>query len=357
MTDNRHNEIMAREGKYLYGFIRADGQRNFGPIGIDGGEVYTFPFKKIASVISHLPYMAFDTLPKDTLLKYLTVYQSVLENVLKTHEIIPIKFGTLLDGDWPLQNALEKGYDRILTGLGRMEKRIEIDIVALWTDLDAVLAEIGEEKEIKELKKAASLMSQDERFDLRVKVGKQVKALLDQRTELCKNEIMDAILPYAEAEHLNSLMDDSMILNVALLIQKDQTSALESRVAHLDRQYEDRVNFRIIGPLPPYSFQTLEIKRIDYVRLDEARKALELGTETTVPEIRDAYWRLIKKYHPDKFLGDAKAPEHFERINEAYRLVSDYCKGNACSFRERDAREWMMVQPVEILPKPLTDNR
>jgi hypothetical protein len=338
---------MSTHGTYLYGFIGADRLQSFGPIGIEGVEVSAVPYRDVAAVISALPPMAFDAMPKETLLRYLTVYQSVLETVLKTQQIIPVKFGTVLEGGASIQIALEQGYDQVLAALREMENRIELDIVALWPDLGPVLAEIGEAEEIKAQKKDASPTSEAERFDLRVKVGRRVKALLDQKREAYRHEIMDAILPQTEAHHVHPLMDDSMIMNVAALVRKDHAVSLEARIAQLDQQYEDRINFRIIGPLPPYSFRTLEIRHVDYVLLNGARKTLELEERTTIAAIRDAYWKLTKKFHPDRCPGDANGHKHFEKINAAYKLVNDYCAENGCSFREQDVRKWMRVQPVE----------
>ena len=40
-------------------------------------------------------------------------------------------------------------------------------------------------------------------------------------------------------------------------------------------------------------------------------------------DIRSAYRRLARKYHPDVNSGDAEAGERFKRINEAYQVLSD----------------------------------
>ena len=50
---------------------------------------------------------------------------------------------------------------------------------------------------------------------------------------------------------------------------------------------------------------------------------LGLGRESTVAEIRRAYRRLARKYHPEINPGDRAAQVFFERVAEAYETLSD----------------------------------
>ena len=50
---------------------------------------------------------------------------------------------------------------------------------------------------------------------------------------------------------------------------------------------------------------------------------LGLGREATVPEIRRAYRRLARKYHPDINPGDRAAEAFFESVLEAYETLND----------------------------------
>ncbi|MCG7852441.1 MAG: GvpL/GvpF family gas vesicle protein [Methanosarcinaceae archaeon] len=338
---------MTADGRYVYGLINGGRHQVLGPIGIEGREVYTFPLQDIAAVVSHLPYIRFDSQPKETLLRNLTTYQSVIEEVMKHQNIIPIKFGTVVEGDDAIRQILEKGYDQIHVNLRDMENKIELDVVALWADLDAVLKEIGEDEEIKELKGKAAPKPGNEVFEIKIEVGKRVKELLDEKRETYRAEMLDGLVETAEENRFHELMDDSMIMSVAFLIQKGKEHTLERQISQLDKIYQDKINFRIIGPLPPYSFRMFEIKRVDYAEIDETRRTLELGEEATIQEIREAYWQLTKKFHPDKFPGDLEAQKRFEKINKAYKLVNDYCKEVSCSFRESDVKNWLTVRPLE----------
>ena len=52
-------------------------------------------------------------------------------------------------------------------------------------------------------------------------------------------------------------------------------------------------------------------------------KILGVSRNASQEEIRDAFRKLARKYHPDKNKGDASAEEKFKEINEANQVLSD----------------------------------
>ena len=52
-------------------------------------------------------------------------------------------------------------------------------------------------------------------------------------------------------------------------------------------------------------------------------KILEINKNATVDEIKKAYRKLAKKWHPDKNMNNPKAEEKFKEIQEAYDILSD----------------------------------
>ena len=50
---------------------------------------------------------------------------------------------------------------------------------------------------------------------------------------------------------------------------------------------------------------------------------LGLSKNATADEIKKAYRRLAKKYHPDKNKGDKEAEKRFKEVNEAYEVLSN----------------------------------
>src|SRR3989304_3415678 len=67
-------------------------------------------------------------------------------------------------------------------------------------------------------------------------------------------------------------------------------------------------------PIAPYN--TVAMARNFYDVLGVSRSASD-------KEVRQAFRRLARKYHPDVNPGDAQAEERFKEINRAYEVLSD----------------------------------
>ena len=74
----------------------------------------------------------------------LVSHQTVIEKIMKEYTIIPFKFGTLLENDDEIRKVLESGYSEFKNRLEEVDKKIELDVVALWSDLNSVIKKIGE---------------------------------------------------------------------------------------------------------------------------------------------------------------------------------------------------------------------
>ena len=74
-------------------------------------------------------------------------------------------------------------------------------------------------------------------------------------------------------------MNDRVVVNVALLVDEAGGEALERRLELLDKKFEGHPLFCCVGPLPLYSFATVEARVPTFEALAEARD--QLGVEET----------------------------------------------------------------------------
>ena len=52
-------------------------------------------------------------------------------------------------------------------------------------------------------------------------------------------------------------------------------------------------------------------------------KTLGVGRDVSADDLKKAFRKLARKYHPDINPGDAEAESKFKEINEAYEVLSD----------------------------------
>ena len=83
---------------------------------------------------------------------------------------------------------------------------------------------------------------------------------------------------------------------------------------------------KIVGYLYINQYDFESIKAMFYKSTDSAYKILEIETSATDSELKKAYRKMVKKYHPDKLtgLGDEHllgAKEKFQNIQAAYEAI------------------------------------
>ena len=78
--------------------------------------------------------------------------------------------------------------------------------------------------------------------------------------------------------------------------------------------------------------------------LDRARRLFGLGERATLKEIKARHHELVKAHHPDH--RNREDDPLIRRINEAYQVLSGYCRNYAFSFSRQ---EFFEQEPEERL--------
>lgn len=281
---------------YVYGVVdtAADQEVCRGVATPDGaGPVRIMAQDGIGCVIS--PYRGGDlrTVSRETLVRCLFAHQQVIERVMQEHTVLPVKFGTTLDSPEDVMALLAQAGRDLRKALDLMRGKVEVEVAATW-NLKEVLQEVGQEGEVVRAREAIAA-SGTPTLDDKVRLGQVVKACLDRRRDACRERMLEVLRPLAVDVAPNALVAEEMVMNVAFLVEQARQQEFDEQVRVLDSLFGSRFTFRVIGPLPPYSFSTVQVTRVSEEQVEQARQELELPAVFMEAEVRRAYRRLAAR--------------------------------------------------------------
>ncbi len=338
---------MSETGKYIYGIIDSGEEESFG---LDDTVVfedtpsahivensgpsrlaYAIPYEDVAAVVSDSEIVDYSHMPKDALAKLLVRHQQVVEKVMARHTIIPMRLATFAGDDDEVREILAKGYKTIKDILGRSKGCIEIDVVATLNDLNSFIREeVSMEEEIKQFKELLLGKTNGITADDQMRIGVLIKKHLDKSKAQYAEQIQTALSEIAQDLKPHDLMDDTMLLNTAFLMAESRQEDFERKLDQINDEFAEKLNFRCVGPLPPYSFHVLEVKKPRFEEVDWARKKLGLTEDfVTATQIKKARHRVALNCHPDKNPGTPDIEKKFDDMTRAYKILLDYYRASS----------------------------
>ncbi|MBU0510464.1 MAG: GvpL/GvpF family gas vesicle protein, partial [Chloroflexi bacterium] len=248
-------------GTYVYAIIPSSQEGFFDVAGEDEDnyEVYTIPHNNLAAVVSASPLADYKGLKRDEAAQYLVAHQRVVETVMQDFTLLPVKFGTVLPNEAQVHRLLEQGESLFLPTLEKFTGLVQMEVVVLW-ELQDIFQEIAQEEHIVKIKSQIAGCPPEETIAERMIVGQLVQTSLERRRIALQNRLFSALREVALNVIINPLMDDSMVANVALLVDEAGREMLDERLDLLDEEFEGRLHFRCVGPLSPFSFATVEVQ-------------------------------------------------------------------------------------------------
>jgi hypothetical protein len=315
---------MSTKGIYIYGivpsFYSTDMFRS-----LENTGVYPITFQNISAIVSESSSGQLDSLDRESLGRLLVHHQQTIE-ALQSKEFamfIPMRLGTIVKTKDDVVKILQNGHELIVETLKKIEYMTEIDLVVTWADFSKTLKDISEHQDILETKRQLMESDLPPTQSDQLRIGMMIKEKIVKRNQDVESTIISAFSTVSQGIKMHEVMNDQMITNSAILIKRSDNTQFENIIDQLDEEFEGLLNFKLIGPLPCYSFYTIEIKELNPENVELAKLELALKDETMESDIKKAYLEKAKLFHPDT-LHENGNEENFNRINKAYHTLLDY---------------------------------
>jgi len=315
---------MLNKGIYIYGIVPNIYSKEIDR-SIHNSGAYTIPFHDLSAVVSNLESLPFNLSDRESLGYLLSHHQKTIETIMAKgfNMILPMKFKTIVSDEGDVFSILSKGHDLITSALKNIENLTEVDLAVTWADFGGILNEVANHPEIVAMKNNI-LKDIDKATQIdQVKIGMLIHEKLNENNKRVGMTVLETLSPICLNIKNHDVMNDQMITNSAFLINRDNKEQFERTVEQLDADFKDLLNFKLVGPLPCYSFYTVEVTSLNPEQVVQAKNGLGLRDETTVSEIKKAYLEKAKLFHPDNGAENVDS-ENFNRIQNAFQTLLDY---------------------------------
>ena len=315
---------MQPNGIYIYGVVpNFYGTEMFRSLEKSG--VYAIPFQNISAIVSNRENSYVDFADRETLGRLLVQHQQTIEGLVAIgfNMFIPMQLGTIAKSKAEVFKILSNGHELIIETMNKIEHLTEIDLAATWADLSDTISEVVKNPDILAMK--IDMLSNSDGISQvdQVKIGMLIEEKLKEKNNKVELDILGALSAFSLDIKMHEVMDNQMICNSAFLLNRSKKEKFEAVIYQLDEVYNGKLNFKMVGPLPCYSFYTLEVRELSMEKVAVAKKELGLGRETSESEIKRAYQEKAKEFHPDISHGN-ETKDNFNRIKNAYHTLIEY---------------------------------
>ena len=229
---------------YLYGITRP---REV-PERLREQKVFLVEGDERAAVVSEL-----EEGPVEATRRNLLAHADVVEQLHEDGVVLPARFGYVLESQ---EGALE------LVALPEIEHLLELhegtcELTLRGKYEESVLAEVGAG-----LQPLRDAYRASPSVDAGIALGEAVGEALAARRAYDQSLVLDALGPLALDVVVGDPASELAAFDLALLVERGAVESVEKQVEELVSRLSPPLHFRLVGPLPPYSFVRLAMPAV-----------------------------------------------------------------------------------------------
>ena len=191
--------------------------------------------------------------PVEATRRNLLAHADVVEQLHEEAVVLPARFGYVLESREELLELL--GLPEIEDLLERHKGTCELTLRGKYEE--SVLAEVGGG-----LQPLRDSYRAQPSVEVGIALGEAVAEGLADRRACDKSRVLDALRPLVLDLVSAEPAGEFAAFNLALLVERDGAKPIESTIEELSARLSPPLHFKLVGPLPPYSFVRLALPAV-----------------------------------------------------------------------------------------------
>ena len=226
---------------YLYGVTRP---RELPPRLAERG-LFLVEHEGRAAIVSEL-----EDAPVQASRHNLLAHADAVEELHEKGVVLPARFGTLLDDrDAALELLALPDIELLLE-----RHRDNSELTLKGTYEETILAEVS-----RPLEPLRAAYHRAPTLEAGIALGEAVTEALANRRARDRDIVLERIAPLIADVIVSEPLGEYGALDLGLLVRRDAVESLEATLEELTAELSPPLHLRLVGPLPPYSFVSLEL--------------------------------------------------------------------------------------------------
>ena len=243
--------MAATDSTYVYAITR----RSDVPVadGLGRAPTRTVESDEITAIVSSM-----HELPVKPTRANLAAHHEVIDRAAGHATVLPMRFGFVMTNDDAVANELlGRHRDELLEQLARFDGHVELGLKVYYREDSLLRDVVREDQAITRLRELTQRLSPQAGYYQRIRLGELVVEAIDRRCREHASQLWRALEPLASAVVSDDERLDRVVLKAAFLVERVRVPEFEQRVEALARRNPDALHFKLVGPVPPYSFVNL----------------------------------------------------------------------------------------------------
>ncbi|MEU8992622.1 GvpL/GvpF family gas vesicle protein [Streptomyces sp. NPDC048558] len=240
---------MTANGVYVYAVIRAEMALPADARGVGSPAAQPRPVRqgRVAAVVSEAP-PNLRARRRDLL-----AHQDLLLRLSEQGSVLPMRFGMVAPDEETVRGQLAAGEADHMTALEHLSGAVEVNIKAFPAQ-DALASLVTQDKKVRRLRDE---VRRRPGYEASLRLGEAVAAALQSRAAEAGRRVLSELTPKARAVAQGPEVQ-GCVLNTSFLVNRSDSDAFRRAAEQFARTNRDRVELRLSGPLPCYSFVSSE---------------------------------------------------------------------------------------------------
>jgi Gas vesicle synthesis protein GvpL/GvpF len=236
---------------YLYGFMRAQDAPHELPDGVGepSGTVTALTEGELSALVTEVGDDGIAPRRAN-----LTAHADVLRRAHEVGTVLPLRFGMVMADEDAVRAEIASRADELKRLLAGLEGRLEMSLSALYRE-EVVLREVVKEHpEVAQAQRGMRGKPAAATHFERIRLGEIVAGAVDAKRAADSAAILHELEPHAVALVAADPLHERMVVNAAFLVDRERLDEFDAAVEQASRRRAERMQFKLLGPLPPHSF-------------------------------------------------------------------------------------------------------